>query len=53
MSQYEAMQARAERIAGDPGARSRMVVVPFTAAMEPVFDLDLDPFPGLILDPVA
>jgi hypothetical protein len=50
VSQYEAMAARAARIARDPGARSRMVIAPMTAVMDslPDLDLDLEPAPGPI-----
>lgn len=51
VSQHDALRARTARIAGDPGARTRMIVVPFTAALEPV--PDLDPIPGPVLEPVA
>ena len=51
VSQYDALRARSLRIAGDPGARARMIVAPFSAALEPV--PELEPFPGPILEPVA
>ena len=51
VSQYEALRARSLRIAADPGARSRMIVAPYSAALDPVPDLDLHP--GPILEPVA
>jgi hypothetical protein len=50
VSQYEAMSARAARVSRDPGARSRMVVAPMTAAMPPVLEPEALPVPEDVLD---
>jgi hypothetical protein len=51
VSQYEALRARSLRVAAYAGARSRMIVAPYSAALDPVPEFDVHP--GPILEPVA